>query len=161
MKFFEDIRVGDRNEFGSHTFSGEEIKAFARKYDPQLFHVDEEAAAKSHFGALCASGFHTACMWMKLATAYRQQEEKAQRQVGTPIPRHGPSPGYRDLKWPRPVYVGDTISFAGEVVEARAIRTRPNWGIVSSMSTGTNQNGDLVISFVGSIFVERRAPLTA
>ncbi len=59
MRFFEDMRVGERTELGSHTFTAEEIKAFARRYDPQRFHVDEEAAARSHFGALCASGWHT------------------------------------------------------------------------------------------------------
>ena len=66
MKFFEDIAVGERAELGRHTFTAEAIKAFARRYDPQAFHVDEAAAARSHFGALCASGWHTAAVWMRL-----------------------------------------------------------------------------------------------
>ena len=66
MKFFEDIRVGETVEIGSHVFTAEDIKTFAQRFDPQPFHVDDEAAARSHFGRLCASGWHTACVWMRL-----------------------------------------------------------------------------------------------
>ncbi len=65
MKFFEDIRVGETADIGRHTFTAEDIKAFAARFDPQPFHVDEAAAARSHFGRLCASGWHTACVWMR------------------------------------------------------------------------------------------------
>jgi acyl dehydratase len=156
MKYFEDIRVGEKKKFGRHTFGADEIKTFARSYDPQPFHVDDEAAAGSHFGALCASGWHTACVWMKLATEQRRRDEEKQREAGEIAPRRGPSPGFRDLKWLKPVYVGDTITFAGEIIETRALRSRPEWGLVFSLNTGTNQNGELVLSFIGSLFVERR-----
>ena len=79
MRFFEDMRVGDRAEIGRHTFTLEEIKTFAQRFDPQPFHLDEAAAAQSLFGALCASGWHTACMWMRLAVEYRRREDEERR----------------------------------------------------------------------------------
>jgi acyl dehydratase len=157
MKYFEDIRVGEKSDFGRHTFSADEIKAFAKEFDPQPFHLDEAAAARSHYGALCASGWHTAAMWMKHCAAARTREEENQRARGEPVPPRGPSPGFRDLKWLKPVYAGDTISFASEIVETRALRSKPDWGIISTLNTGTNQKGELVLSFISSLFVARRS----
>jgi len=88
----------------------DEIKAFAREFDPQPFHLDEEAAARSHFGALCASGWHTAAVCLRHVVLARQRQQAELRRCGEPVARTGPSPGLRDLKWPRPVYVGDTIA---------------------------------------------------
>ena len=82
MKFWEDIAVGERAELGRHTFTAEDIKAFARRFDPQPFHLDEAAAARSHFGALCASGWHTASMWMRLMVEYQNREDDARRARG-------------------------------------------------------------------------------
>src|ERR671927_1543413 len=139
MRFFEDMRVGDRAEIGRHTFTAEEIKSFAQRFDPQPFHIDEAAAAQSLFGGLTASGWHTACLWMRLAVEYRRREDDERRARGEPVAALGVSPGFRDLKWLKPVYVGDTISYASEVVEKRASRSRPGWGLVFSKNTGTNQ----------------------
>jgi len=158
MKYFEDIAVGERAAFGSHTFTAAEIKSFAARFDPQPFHVDEAAAAQSHFGRLIASGWHTIALWMRHAMLYRRAEDEARRARGEPVAELGPSPGFRDLKWLKPVYVGDTIAFAAEVVETRPSKRRPEWGLVMSRNTGTNQRGDLVISFIGSALVERREP---
>jgi acyl dehydratase len=156
MKYFEDIRVGEKSELGRHTFTAAEIKAFAKKFDPQPFHLDEGAAARSHYGALCASGWHTACLWMKAHADRRSREEEAQRARGERLAPRGPSPGFRELKWLKPVYAGDTIAFAAEVVETRPVRSRPDWGLVFSLNTGTNQKGERVFSFLGSAFVARR-----
>jgi acyl dehydratase len=156
MKFFEDLAMGDRLELGSHTFTAEEIKSFARSYDPQLFHVDEEAAARSHFGALCASGWHTAAICMRLFVDARRRQADGMRQRGEPVASFGVSPGVRDIRWLKPVYVGDTIAYASEIVQLRALATRPGWGLLSAHSTGTNQHGDLVYSVIGAVFVERR-----
>ncbi|MBV8836969.1 MAG: MaoC family dehydratase [Alphaproteobacteria bacterium] len=156
MRYFDDINVGDRIELGTHTFTAEEIKTFAAQYDPQAFHMDEAAAAQSHFGALCASGWHTVAAWMRLRVLYAQREDAERRARGEVIARLGPSPGFRELKWLKPVYVGDTISYASEVAEKRATQSRPGWGIVFARNTGTNQKGELVMSFIGSGFVERR-----
>jgi acyl dehydratase len=156
MKYFEDVQVGDRYELGSHTFTADEIKAFAALYDPQAFHVDEDAAARSHFGALCASGWHTAAIWMQLMAARYIRDDEARRARGEPVARLGPSPGFRELKWLKPVYVGDVVSYASEVVAARLSNSRPEWGLMTSFNTGANQHGERVMSFIGTVFVERR-----
>ena len=82
MKFFEDIRVGETSEIGRHTFTAEDIKTFAARFDPQPFHLDEAAGARSHFGGLCASGWHTACVWMRLLIDYRRREDDERRARG-------------------------------------------------------------------------------
>ena len=145
MKFFEDIKVGDRAEVGRHTFTAGEIKKFATKFDPQPFHLDEAAAAKSIFGALCASGWHTASVWMGLMVEHNKREDAAQRARGEPVAALGPSPGFRELKWLKPVYVGDTITYATEIVETRASNSRPGWGLMSFKNTGVNQNNDCLL----------------
>jgi acyl dehydratase len=157
MKFFEDIQVGETDDVGSYTFSAESIKAFAARFDPQPFHLDEAAAAQSHFGRLCASGWQTACVWMRLMIDYRRREDDERRARGEPVAQLGVSPGFRDLQWLAPVYVGDTISYRTEVVEARPVITRPGWGILFTRNSGANQHGVSVISFVSSVFVERRS----
>lgn len=156
MKYFEEIRIGDATDLGSHTFNAEDIKNFAERFDPQRFHMNEEEAARSHFGALCASGWHTASVWMRLlADNYRRQIE-ARRARGEPIAVWGPGLGFRELKWLKPVYVGDTVEYRVEVIETRVSNSRPGSGVVSSLATGTNQNGERVISFISTIFVQRR-----
>jgi acyl dehydratase len=156
MRYFDDISVGDRMELGSHTFTTEDIKTFAEQYDPQAFHMDEAAAATSHFGALCASGWHTVAVWMRLRVDYGKREDAERLARGEVLAKLGPSPGFRDLKWLKPVYVGDVITYASEVAEKRASQSRPGWGLVFARNTGTNQKGEVVLSFIGSGFVERR-----
>jgi len=156
MKYFEDIQVGDIYAVGRHTFNADEIKAFARRFDPQLFHLDEAVAARSHFGALCASGWHTAAAWMRLMVDNRRATAEVARSRGEPIASHGPALGFRDLKWLKPVYVGDTIEYKSEVTATRTSNSRPRSGLVTIQSIGVNQNGEPVISFVSTTFVERR-----
>ena len=156
MKYFDDIRLGDTVMTGRHTFQADEIKAFARRFDPQLFHVDEDAAAASHFGALCASGWHTAAVWMRLMVDQRRAEQDAMRARGEPVAASGPALGFRDLKWLKPVYVGDVIDYKSEVTELRVSNSRPRFGLMTILTTGVNQNGATVISFSSTTFVERR-----
>jgi len=156
MKYFDDIQVGDTMPVGRHTFTADEIKAFAQRFDPQLFHVDEAAAERSHFGALCASGWHTAVVWMRLMVDYRRGLAEAARERGEPVAGIGPALGFRDLKWLKPVYVGDTIEYSSEVIETRLSDSRPRSGLMTIRSTGVNQNGEPVLSFVSTTFVERR-----
>jgi acyl dehydratase len=156
MKFFEDIVIGERAELGSHIFTAEDIKRFARQYDPQPFHLDEEAAARSHFGALCASGWHTAATWMRLMVEHQVRDDAARRQRGEAVAALGPSPGFRELKWLKPVYAGDTVSYATEIIDKRTSNSRPEWGLMSIRNTGVNQNGEPVISFISVAFVQRR-----
>lgn len=156
MKYFEDLRVGDSFAVGRHTFTADDIKKFARRFDPQLFHVNEAAAARSHFGALCASGWHTAAVWMRLMVDHRRDMAEAARARGEAVPGMGPALGFRELKWLKPVYAGDTVTYASEVMEVRLSESRPDFGLMTIRSTGLNQNGEMVISFVSTTFVERR-----
>ena len=93
------FRVGETVVLGSHTFSPDEIKAFAAKYDPQRFHMDEKEAANSVFGRLCASGWHTASTWMKFNLLSREDYEQRPWSGPGPRPEFGPSPGVKHLKW--------------------------------------------------------------
>jgi acyl dehydratase len=156
MNFFEDIRVGDVYALGRHTFTAADIKAFATRFDPQPFHVDEAAAQKSHFGGLVASGWHTAAAWMRLMVDCRRRMTEEARARGEPAGMIGPALGFRELKWAKPVYADDTIEYAAEVVATRVSESRPGLGLMTVRSTGMNQNGDLVISFVSTTFIERR-----
>lgn len=156
MKFFEDINVGDRFDVGKYTFTAEAIKAFARRFDPQRFHVDEAEAERSHFGALCASGWHTAVAWMRLMTDFRRRMDDAALARGEAVAAIGPALGFRELKWLKPVYANDTIDYRTEVVETRLSNSRPKLGLLTFLTTGTNQNGEQVISFLSTTFVERR-----
>jgi acyl dehydratase len=160
MYFFEDIRIGERTEIGRHTFTADAIKAFAAAYDPQPFHVDEAAAARTPYGALIASGWHTAAICMRLLVERRNRVVAELSARGEPVAVWGPSPGFRELKWVKPVYVGDTVTYASEPIEKRESKSRPGWGLLFSRNTGTNQDGALVYSFIGSAFVQRRAGST-
>jgi acyl dehydratase len=160
MPFFEDIKVGLRRELGSFTFTPELIKKFAAQFDPQPFHLDEEAGRKSLFGGLAASGWHvgSVCMKLLVADGQRQAAEAAAR--GEPVAVWGPSPGFNDLRWLRPVLAGDTISYASEVESARTSEKRPEWGIVQARNSGTNQRGELAFSLLATAFVPRRGAKT-
>jgi acyl dehydratase len=157
MSYFEDIGVGDVYELGRHTFTAGEIKSFAQRFDPQRFHLDEAAAAASHFGALAASGWHTAVIWMRLMVDYRKREAEAARRRGEDFGTIGPAPGFRNLKWLKPVYADDTISFRSEVIEARASNSRPGQGLMTMHSIATNQRGEPVMTFESTTFIARRA----
>lgn len=156
MRFFEDMAVGQRREVGSFTFSADDIKRFAAQFDPQRFHLSEEEGRKSLFGGLAASGWHvgSVCMKLLVADAERQMMEASAR--GDTIPVWGPSPGFRDLRWPKPVLAGDTIGFASEILSKRLSQSRPQWGILEARQTGTNQRGELVYSVLATAFVPRR-----
>ena len=156
MRFFEDLEVGQRREFGAFTFTAENIKKFAAQFDPQRFHLDEEEGRKSLFGGLAASGWHvgSVCMKLLVADGQRQMQEAAAR--GERIVPWGPSPGFRDLRWLKPVLAGDTIAYATEVASKRTSEKRPEWGIVEARNTGTNQRGELAFSLLATAFVPRR-----
>jgi acyl dehydratase len=157
MKFFEDIAVRERRAIGSHRFTAEEIKRFAAAYDPQPFHMDEAAARHSHFGGLCASGWHTLAVWMQLNVGEWQRQARELESAGMPVARIGPSPGFDELKWLKPVYAGATITFETEIIAKKPSRSRPEWGLISMRNIGRNEAGEHVISFIAHVFIERRA----
>ena len=157
MRFFEDVAVGQRRELGSFTFTAEAIKAFAVQFDPQRFHLDEEEGRKSLFGGLAASGWHVGSVCMKLLVADGQRQAKEALARGAEIATWGPSPGFRELRWIKPVLAGDTITFASEVTSLRSSESRPAWGILEARNSGTNQRGELVFSILATAFVPRRS----
>jgi acyl dehydratase len=156
MRFFEDIEIGQRREVGSFTFTADGIKKFAAQFDPQRFHLDEEEGRKSLFGGLAASGWHVGSVCMKLLVADGQRQAREALARGEQVAVWGPSPGFRELRWIRPVLAGDTISFASEVESMRPSSSRPEWGILQARNTGTNQRGELVFSLLATAFVPRR-----
>jgi acyl dehydratase len=156
VKFFDDLRVGDVFVLGRHVFGADEIKAFAGRFDPQPFHLDEQAAAQSHFGALVASGWHTAVIWMRLMVDFRRSAAEQSVARGEPVAKVGPALGFRDLRWMKPVYVGDTVDYRSEVIETRVSNSRPGFGLMTVRASGVNQKGEPVISFISTAFVERR-----
>lgn len=145
MTYYEDFDVGDVEEFGSYTVSKEEIIEFAEQFDPQPFHVDEEAAKESHFGGLIASGWHTASLWMRMMVEHHYDESAS---LG--------SPGVDDLQWTEPVRPGDTLSVRLEVVDKRPLESYPDRGLISTETEMVNQNGEVVLTMRGKAFYERR-----
>lgn len=156
MKYFEDLAIGDTDEIGAFTFSAENIKRFATLYDPQPFHVDEAAAEASHFGGLVASGWQVAAVWMKLLVAHQEVEIARAHQLGKPVVKLGPSPGFRNMVWARPVRAGDTLRYSVEVTGKKESASRPEWGIVSMLNSALNQHGEQAFRFEGIVFWERR-----
>lgn len=144
--FFEDFRPGDVTDTGSVTVTREEIVAFARQFDPQPFHVDEEAARRSPFGGLIASGWHTAALCMRLVVAL----------LGPGSGSLG-SPGVDELRWLKPVRPGDELSVRVEVMEAIPSRSKPDRGLVKLRYTMRNQNGEDVMTMIALGMVLRRA----
>jgi acyl dehydratase len=149
---FEDIEIGLAAELGHYDFTRDNVIAFARQFDPQAFHLDDEAAARSPFGRLAASGWHTAAAWMK---CYIAANERKTGEAGGSV-QSSISPGFTDLKWPRPVYPGDRVLYSTRVTAKRELASRPRWGLIYSQNAGVNQHGDLVFGFAGKVLAWRR-----
>lgn len=151
MTLEEYFGIGVTVTLGSHKFEPEAIKAFAAKYDPQAFHLDEEAAKKSALGGLCASGWHTAATWMKYNLASRSGP--AWSGPG-PKPQFGPSPGFKNLKWLKPVYAGETITFTRKALAIRPNIARPGWIVLTVDAGGTDSIDAKVIEFESAVLVK-------
>jgi acyl dehydratase len=154
--YLDEFELGRVIPLGSYQFTRENIIAFARQYDPQPFHLEEGAAARGPFGKLTASGWHTAAGWMKCYVATNQAAENAIRSAGgTPV-MTGPSPGFTNLKWLKPVCPGDTITYRSAITGTREMKSRPGWGLLFSLNEGHNQDGELVFSFEGKVMTAMR-----
>ncbi|WP_430910096.1 MaoC family dehydratase [Methylobacterium sp. sgz302541] len=151
LTFLGETPIGVSRDLGTHRFTPDAIMAFARAYDPQVFHLDPEAARHTHFGGLCASGWHTAAIWMQRLLATRARDAAYTATRG-PVPMLGPSPGFKDMRWLAPVYAGDTIRYSTELTDKRASSSRPGWGLAFHKNTGVNQNGVTVFEFTGTVF---------
>jgi acyl dehydratase len=146
VQYFEDIEVGAKSSFGAYPVTRDEVIAFARKFDPQPFHLSDEEAEKTYFGRLSASGWHTAAMTMAMLV----ENLKANRQAGLG------SPGIDELRWLKPVYPGDTLRCETEVLEKRQSASRPEMGIFKSRMTVFNQHDVPVMTFVSNGLVATR-----
>jgi len=145
--FFEDITIGDTAEFGSYKVTKEEVIEFASKYDPQPFHLDEDAAKQSVFGSLCASGWHSCAMTMRMLVD--QMRSVGMASMG--------SPGMDSIKWVRPVMVGDTLSVKTKVTAKRESKSRPNIGFLKATYEVSNQHGKTVMVMHANYMVAKRA----
>ncbi|MBM6592785.1 MaoC family dehydratase [Microvirga pudoricolor] len=154
--YLDDLVAGETTVLGSYTFTAEEIVRFARAFDPQRFHVDPVAAQESLLGGLCASGWHTACIWMQHLAAHRDETRTQALARGQRPARLGPSPGFTNMRWLKPVYAGDTITYRTTLTNKRASASRPGWGLAFHHNTAVNQKGEEVFAFDGMVFWERR-----
>jgi acyl dehydratase len=146
MIYFEDLELGVETYYGSYAVTREEVLEFAHKYDPQPFHILDEAAARTHFGRIAASGWHTAAMTMAVIARYVVEHEQAG--LG--------SPGIDDLRWKKPVYPGDTLHVRGTIVEKTPSRSRPEMGSFRTDTIVTNQDDQPVMSFTSIVLIRRR-----
>lgn len=143
--YFEDLKPGQIFRSGKATLDTAAIKAFARDFDPQPFHTDDAAAKNSFFGELVASGWHT------MATTMRLIVDGEFRPAGGVI-----GGGVDEFRWPKPVRPGDTLTVTSEVVESRPSKSRSDIGLVRVRHTTSNQNGEVVQTFIANHVVQRR-----
>ena len=147
--YFEDVTVGDVIDFGPLTVSREEIIAFASEYDPQPFHLSDEAAEATHFGSLSASGWQSTALFMKMFVAEMQKVPGRQEASLGAI-------GIDELRWLRPVRPGDTLRGTSEVIETKASRSRPEMGVVRSRVTMFNQKDEAVMTMIPIVMFRTR-----
>jgi acyl dehydratase len=143
--WYEDHEVGQTAPLGAHRFTREAILDFARKFDPQPFHLDDAAAKKSIFGGLCASGWHTVSVSMRMLVDGRHAQRKAVATLGE-TPPLGLGRGVRDLRWSTPVRPGDEIAFSLRIDSMRETR-RPDWGLIGMRIIGVNHDGREVCAY--------------
>jgi acyl dehydratase len=144
-QYLEDYTVGQVYRTGRVQIDKDQILAFATQFDPQPYHLNEEAARKSVFGGLAASGWHTAALTMRLLVDSEFR------------PAHGIlGVGFDELSWPRPVRPGDELYVESEVLEVRSSKSRPDRGLIRVRTTTLNQHGEPVQIYTGNLLVPRR-----
>ena len=146
MIYWEDLEVGVDKLFGHYDVTREEVLEFARKYDPQAFHLSDEAAAKTHFGRIAASGWHTAAMTMRVIVD--ELSRQPQSSLG--------SPGVDELRWLKPVYPGDRLTVHGSIIDKTPSRSKPELGTIRTNTSVTNQDGVEVMRYTSIVLMQRR-----
>ena len=146
MLYWEDMVVGSSRELGHYDVTREEVLEFAHKYDPQPFHLSDEAAARTHFGKIAASGWHTAAMSMRVIVDALSKEPQAS--LG--------SPGVDELRWLKPVYPGDRLTVSGKIVDKTPSRSKPTLGTIRTQTIVTNQDGVDVMRYTSIVLMQRR-----
>jgi acyl dehydratase len=153
--FFEDFEIGATIVLGAYKFEREAMIAFAQRYDPQPFHLDEIAAKTSIYGSLIASGWHTASAFMRCFVDWLDTQRRESAALGEAIPAVGVSPGISDLRWRAPVRIGDIVTYSTTILSKRAIQ-RSGWGLITRRNLGLNQQGVEVLSFTSMVMTARR-----
>lgn len=143
-QWYEEIELGRPHPLGAHTFSADEIVRFARRYDPQYFHLGENEARHSHFGGLIASGWHTVVVGHRLMVDALFADDELHRQRGEESGVSGPSPGVNRMDFTAPVRPGDTVTYTLTVTGKRPSRSLPGWGLLFNDLDAVNQHGDRV-----------------
>jgi acyl dehydratase len=151
MRLTEHRPIGRRVELGSYLFTADDIIRYAKRFDPQPFHVDPEAARQTLFGGLCASGWHTCSVWMRTFMDHWQKETATLLRDGLQPPKLGPSAGFKKLQWLRPVFAGDTVTFFVTLLDSRPMASRPGWLMNTILCEGVNQDGIAVLRFESSV----------
>jgi len=144
-RWFDDFRVGERFEFGDYLVTADEIVEFAQRYDPQPFHLDGEAASRSHFGGLIASGWMSCAVLMRLVCDHFIPPASA---MG--------SPGIDELRWLQPVRPGDRLRAAVEVMAVKASQSKPDRGVITAQQALINQHGERALTLIGRGMYRRR-----
>ena len=147
------FQVGETVDLGTYTFEPATIVAFAKRFDPQPFHLSEESARGTVFGALCASGWHTSAAWMQCFVRSGLLRGAHAWTGEGPEPSVGASPGFKNLRWLKPVFAGETVRYTRRVISHRPMATRPGHRIVTLWAEGHDSKGDKVIEFENSIVV--------
>lgn len=147
----DEMAPGAFHTLGKWKVTREEAVEFAAQFDPQAFHLGEAAAARSPFGRLSVSGWHTAAMWMRRMIDARQATAAALVAQGKPAPLTGPSPGFRHLRWLKPVYVGDELTYWTRI-DSRRSTSKPGWGLAFGRNGAVNQHGEPVFEFASTVF---------
>ena len=151
MIHYEDIEVGQSQAFGRYEVTREEVVDFATRYDPQPFHLSDDAAAQTYFGRLSASGWHSCAMTMRMLV----DNMRSVQQAGLG------SPGVDALRWVKPVYPGDTLRCESEVIEKRRSRSKPDMGLFKSRIRVFNQDDAMVLEMVSNALIRVRDPSAA
>ncbi|MEA2778505.1 MAG: hypothetical protein QOK29_49 [Rhodospirillaceae bacterium] len=149
-RYLEDFAVGQTYGSGRVRIEGERIKSFAAEFDPQAFHLDEDAARNTIFRGLAASGWHTAALTMRLLV--ESELKPAGGIVGA---------GFDEFRWPRPVRPGDELRVESEVIEVRPSKSRPEHGLIKVRTTTLNQDGEAVQVLISNLIVPRRQKQTS
>lgn len=145
--FMGEITLYERLALGAFTFTQDNMIAYSRKFDPVGFHVDEAAGMTSIYGAMTAAGLHVGSAWMACYIARNTEARSRVETTRQQLPDIGPSPGFKNMRWLKPVFAGDVISFFTTPTHKRLLKSKPGWGLVQGFNEGVNQGGVLVFSF--------------
>jgi acyl dehydratase len=153
--YYEELDVGRVFALGSYVFTTENIHAYAERFAPVPFHMDEDKAVRGLFGRKAAVGFHICSAWMPCFVGANARARAAMSATGKPLPEPGAGLGLQDINWLSPVHAGDEIVFQSTLVAKRVLNSKPEWGLVETLNEGL-RFGETVIRFSGKMIVQKK-----